>query len=142
MRSEGYGSCVCVSVCLLSQISPLERLFVLKILSRTQRAAEVEKFVGISLKPLRCRDTPLPAGYCSDIPRTFSTADPSKGSKKANNRLNSTWDTTRCKVASFFLFRLRLLPKVFRILPVNVIRDLARALSKIRARAYAEGSAL
>ena len=28
------------------------------------------------------------------------------------------------------------------ILPVNVIRDLARALSKIRARMYAEGSAL
>ena len=81
-------------------------------------------------------------GYCSDIPRTFSTAEPSKGSKKANTRLNSTWDTTRCKVASFFLFRLRLLPKVFRILPVNIIRDLTRALSKIRARAYAEGSAL
>ena len=33
-------------------------------------------------------------GYCSDIPRTFSTAEPSKGSKKANTRLNSTWDTT------------------------------------------------
>ena len=81
-------------------------------------------------------------GYCSDISRTFSTAEPSKGSKNANTRLNSTWDTTRYKVASFFLFSLRLLSKVFRILPVNVIRDLARALSKIRSRAYAEGSAL
>ena len=69
-------------------------------------------------------------------------AEPSKGSKKANTRLNSTWNTTRCRVASFFLFSLRLLSKVFRILPVNVIRDLARALSKIRSRAYAEGSAL
>ena len=48
--------------------------------------------------------------------------EPSKGPKKANNRLNSTWNTTRCKVASFFLFSLRLLPKVFRILPVEVIR--------------------
>ena len=57
--------------------------------------------------------------YCSDIPRTFSMAEPFKGPKKANNRLNSTWNTTRCKVASFFLFSLRLLPKVFRILPVN-----------------------
>ena len=84
-------------------------------------------------------------GYCSDIPHTFSTAEPSKGPKKANNRLNSTWNTTRCKVASFFLFSLRLLPKVFCILPVDVIRVviyLALALSRISARAYAEGSAL
>ena len=44
--------CVCVCVCLLSQISPLEHLFVLKILSRTQRATEVKKFVGFSLKLL------------------------------------------------------------------------------------------
>ena len=67
------------------------------------------------------------------------------GPKKANNRLNSTWNTTRCKAASFFLFSLRLLPKVFRIVPVNVIRmviDLARALSRICARAYTKGSAL
>ena len=81
-------------------------------------------------------------GTKSDIPRTFSTAEPSKAPKKANNRLNSTWNTTRCKVASFFLFSLRLLPKVFRILPVNVVIDPARALSMIRPRAYAEGSAL
>ena len=61
-------------------------------------------------------------GYCSDIPCTFSTAEPSKGPKKANDRLNSTWSTTRCKVASFFLFGLHLLPKVFHIVSVNVIR--------------------
>ena len=64
VRSEGYGSWVCLSVCpccLLSHISPLEHLFVLKILSRTPQATEVEIFVGISLKPLRCRDTLLPA---------------------------------------------------------------------------------
>ena len=51
---------VCVSVCLLSQISPLERLFVLKVLSRTQRATEVKKFVGFSLKLLHCRDPVFP----------------------------------------------------------------------------------
>ena len=51
---------VCLSVCLLSHISPLERLFVLKTLSRTQRATKVKKFVGFSLKPLRCRDPALP----------------------------------------------------------------------------------
>ena len=80
-------------------------------------------------------------GFC-DIPRTFSTVEPSKGPNKANNRLNSTWNTTRCEVASFFLFSLRFLPKVFRTLPVNVLRDLARAFSGIHARVYAEGSAL
>ena len=52
-RLRYLGRSVCVCVCLLSQISPLERLFVLKILSRTQRATEVKKFVGFSLKPLR-----------------------------------------------------------------------------------------
>ena len=84
-------------------------------------------------------------GYCSDVLRTFSTAEPSKGPKKANNRLNSTWNMTRRKAPSFFVFSLRLLPKVFHILPVNAIRmviDLACVLSRIRAHAYAEGSAL
>ena len=66
MRSEGYSSwvclCVCVSVCLcvclLSHISPTEHLFVLKTLSRTQRATKVKKFVGIFLKRLRSRVMP------------------------------------------------------------------------------------
>ena len=49
-----------MSVCLLSQNSPPEHLFVLKILSRTQRATKVERFVGFSLKPLRCGDPALP----------------------------------------------------------------------------------
>ena len=62
-RVTVVGLCVCVSVCLLSHISPLERLFVLKTLSRTQRATKVKKFVGFSLKPLRCRDPALPALY-------------------------------------------------------------------------------
>ena len=41
MRSEGYSSCPCLYVRLLSQISPLERLFVMKM-SHTQRAMEVK----------------------------------------------------------------------------------------------------
>ena len=45
---------------MLSHISPLERLFVLKLLSRTQQAMKVIKFVGFSLKPLRCGDPALP----------------------------------------------------------------------------------
>ena len=41
-----------VSVCLISQISTLERLFILKILSHTQRATEVQKYVVFFLKTL------------------------------------------------------------------------------------------
>ena len=36
-----------------------------------------------------------------------------------NNRLNTTWNTTECKAASFFLFSLHLSSKVFRILFVT-----------------------
>ena len=57
---EGYCSWVCLSVCLLSHISPLEGLFFLKILSLIQRTTNVKKFVGFSVKPLRCRDPVLP----------------------------------------------------------------------------------
>ena len=52
------GLSVCVCVCLLSHIPPMERLFVLKTLSRTQRATKVKKFVGICLKRLRSRVMP------------------------------------------------------------------------------------
>ena len=41
---------VCLCVCLLSHIPPTEHLFVLKTLSRTQRAKKVKRFVGICLK--------------------------------------------------------------------------------------------
>ena len=58
-------------VCLLSHISPMERLFVLKTLSRTQRATKVKKFVGFSLKPLRCRDPALPPLYGHAYSRPF-----------------------------------------------------------------------
>ena len=47
MRSKGY--CSWIGLC-VSHIS-LERLFVLKMLSHTQRATKVKKFVGFSLKP-------------------------------------------------------------------------------------------
>ena len=47
------------SVCPLVANSLQERLFVFKPLSHTLRATKVKKFVGFSLKPLRCRDTAL-----------------------------------------------------------------------------------
>ena len=53
----------CVCVCPLIDISPLERLFVLKTIPRTQRATKVKKFVGFSLKMLRCKARAVPALY-------------------------------------------------------------------------------
>ena len=74
--------------------------------------------------------------HCSDILRTFSSAEPSKGPKQANKSLNAAWNTTLCKAASFFLFSLRLLPKkIIRILPITECVSRARELSRIRARA-------
>ena len=59
MRSESYSSWVCPSVrpcvCLLFYISPLECLFVPETIPFTQRATKVRKYVGFSLKMLRCR---------------------------------------------------------------------------------------
>ena len=75
MRSEGYGSWVCLSVCLcvclLCHISPLEHLFVLKSKSRTQQATKVKKFVGIFLKLLHCEDPALPTMYGYVKPAIF-----------------------------------------------------------------------
>ena len=48
MRIEGYAvQCVCLSVC-LSHISPLERLYILKSMSRIQRTMKVKIFVGVA----------------------------------------------------------------------------------------------
>ena len=64
-----FSFCMCTSQYggvahrLLSHISPMERLFVLKTLSRTQRARKVKIFVGFSLKMLRCKARAVPALY-------------------------------------------------------------------------------
>ena len=50
----------CLSVRPLSHISPLERLFLLKTLSRTQWATKVKKFVGFLMIMLRCRVRAFP----------------------------------------------------------------------------------
>ena len=49
-----------LSVCPLSDISPLELLFFLKTLSRTQPAMKVKIFVAFSLKPMPFGDRALP----------------------------------------------------------------------------------
>ena len=111
MRSEGYCSwvCVCVCVCLLSHISPLERLFVLKLLSCTQRATEVKKYVFLQKLWRYLLTYGILQRYCRGILRNFSTVELSKALNKANSRLNATWNTTQCKAVSFFFFSLRLL---------------------------------
>ena len=82
MRSEGYCTWVCVSVWLLSHISPIECLFVLKTLSRSERAMKVKKFVGICLKRLRSRVMPRnmseEANMLIYLRSTFSTLHTAK----------------------------------------------------------------
>ena len=64
MRSEGYGSRrVCLSVCLLSHISPLGLRIVVKTLPHTQHATKVKTFVAFSLKLRRSRAMALSALY-------------------------------------------------------------------------------
>ena len=62
MRSEGIYCIVgfvclsvCLSVCLLLSISLLGCLFVPETIPSTQRATRVRKYVGFSLKMIRCR---------------------------------------------------------------------------------------
>ena len=60
----------CAARVVSGHISPMERLFVLKTLSRTQRATKV-KNLWFSLKPLRCRDPALPPLYGQAYSRPF-----------------------------------------------------------------------
>ena len=62
---------VVVCVCRLVANSLLKGQFVLKTLSHTLRATKVKKFVGFSLKPLRCRDPALPPLYGHAYIRPF-----------------------------------------------------------------------
>ena len=152
----GLCVCVCLCVCLLSHISPLEHLFVLKILSRTQRATEVKKFVGFSLKPLRSRVMAWNAseranmlirssllwltrdqvflfevqrstcGYCM---REYKHGYCSGQTYSASSSVqNQPWASIARAFPAFAHAR--------------YIWDLPRALSRIRARTDAEGSAL
>ena len=84
--------CVCVCLCLSGHIPPMKRLFVLKTLSRTQRATKVKKFVGICLKRLRSRVIPRNMSEKANMliiptyPRSaFSTGHTAKHQKVPND---------------------------------------------------------
>ena len=134
------------SVCLLSHISPLERLFVLKTLSSTQRATKVKNLWGFLWNrsaaeiqhSFRCTASAYSAKYAQLGHRLFL----------ANNRPKATWNTSQCETATYLslsaalvsasclsIFRhcnsLRLLPGY---IPYTSVTGLvARALSQRRA---------
>ena len=122
MHSEGYYSCSCLSVCVLSHISPLERLFVLKILSHTQRATEVKMFVGFSLK-LLCLKVMASFAYPWHPTRVLQRHSAHHSLlrvlKRLNNRLNTIWNTTGCKAASSLVSVFPLKSSIY--FPLNVI---------------------
>ena len=65
---------VCLCVCPLLNISPLERLFVSQSVPHTQQAAKVRNFVWFSLKMLRCRARALPSLYSYALVGHFYSA--------------------------------------------------------------------
>ena len=79
----------CLSVCLSLCPLRLERLFVLKTLSHTQRPTKVKIIGGISLKPLRCRDPALPALYGYQPRKTRSPRLACAGYPECRNALRS-----------------------------------------------------
>ena len=135
MHSEGYCTWF-VSVCLMPYFSDTVSLHVERKvpMASPRHCADYYKkgFCNRRFIQKLCLTRDILRGYCSVIPRTFSTAEPSKGPKKANNRLNATWNTTLRKAASFFLLHalVSVLSSVY--FPLHVIISLARALSRIR----------
>ena len=67
MHAQRVVGSVCLCVCPLLNISPLERLFVSQSVPHTQRAAKVRNVVWFSLKMLRCRARALPRGGCARV---------------------------------------------------------------------------
>ena len=100
MHSEGYCSCACVCVCVSVKSHLTSGASVRPENSVTYSAGNGgQKICGVfsETTPFKLWRHLLTCdilqGYCSDILRTFLTADPSKGPKKANNRLNLEYDS-------------------------------------------------
>ena len=93
--------CPSVSVCLMPYFSDTVSLYVeIEVTTASvQHGADYYKkgfFYKCFVQMLWCHlfNHNILQGYCSDILCIFSTAEPSKGPKKANNRPNTTWNTT------------------------------------------------
>ena len=87
------GLCVCLSVCLSVKSHLTSGASVRPENTVTYSGGNGgRKICGdfSETAPLQRYTASCIVGYCSDISRTFSTAELSKGPKKANNRLNST----------------------------------------------------
>ena len=112
------GLSVCLSVC-LSHISPLERLFVLKTLSRTQQATKVKGFL--------CSIAEIQHSLCCtasvQCEGTHSLGIGFSRFKKANHRLKATWNTSQCETATYLFLSAALVsvpcPAIFCIRPVT-----------------------
>ena len=114
-------------------------MFVLKILSRTQRVTEVKIFVGFSLKPLHSKNMALFAYLrhpTAIIAAVFCAAFGRQSFLKLLKRLIVVQTLPgiqlnarqRTSLSLFSVF----CPQIFRILPVTRI-SVARALFRIRA---------
>ena len=141
MCSEGYSSwvfvCVCVCVCVCVSVKSHltygvsacpENTVTYSASNGGQQTCRVfSETASFKSYGVIC----LPTASYSGIRRNFSMAELSKAFKKANSRLNTTWNTTQCKTAISLVSVFY--PQIFRILPVTHI-SVVRALFRIRAR--------
>ena len=117
MRSEGYGSWVCVCVSVKSHLTSgssvrPETSVTYSAGNGGQKICRVfSETANRFIQKLWCDllTYGILQRYCSGILHNFSTAELSKARNKANSRLNATWNMTQCKAVSFFLLCLRLL---------------------------------
>ena len=99
MRSEGYGSWVGLCVSVKSNLTPgasvrPENTVTYSAGNGGQNICGVFSETA-PFKSYGVICLPVTSYEVLQRHSTFSTAEPSKGPKKANNRLNTTWNTTR-----------------------------------------------
>ena len=112
--------------------------------THVKQSASIEKLLPVNINPESTVDgfEQAVAFYADDLPnsdlvdkefylwksRCLSVSKEerphsiSKAMQQCSPTLLHTWNMTPCKAASFFLFSLRLLPKILRILPVIRMR--------------------
>ena len=121
----------------------MEHLFVLKTLSRTQRATKVKKFVGICLKPLRSRVMPRNmsdkannANY-SDL-RTVSFLRLTRSKAPEGTQRLSTTFMQPCQKRYLLMPLSRRYPVLERELSTDTRTVTTRGVANFRARALVD----